>query len=350
MTFRERIHTFWQGEKPDKIPYAIYWGMWKRSNPEDPNWQKILAKGLGVCFNAITVTEKRKNVLWDEQYYTEDKRKYKRTTMKTPIGEIYQIHEGDWPRKYWIENEQDYKVMLYILRNTELLPNYEEYYRQEKIIKNEVGNNGVIRIPITRTPIQIILVNYLGLENFALHLYDYQEQIQELHKELLCKLKKRTEITADGPGKYLWCADNFSADTMGPAMYEKYLLSAYKEFVPILHQAGKIIGVHYDGRTKVCKDLIAQAPVDMIESLTPPPEGDMTIAECRQAWPNKLFWVNINVSQYQRPPRELKKYVHALIEQADADGKKIAFELSEDLPVNWRESVPVVLDALNETF
>jgi hypothetical protein len=37
------------------------------------------------------------------------------------------------------------------------------------------------------------------------------------------------------------------------------------------------------------------------------------------------------------------------VAEGATDGKRLAFEVSEQYPHNWKESMPVVLDALNET-
>jgi len=100
----------------------------------------------------------------------------------------------------------------------------------------------------------------------------------------------------------------------------------------MLQQAGKIVGTHYDGKLSSCRDLIANAPIDLIESLTPPPEGDMTLTECRTAWPDKLFWSNINVACYTLPRKELKAEVLGRVEEASPDGRRLAFEVSEQYP------------------
>jgi hypothetical protein len=135
----------------------------------------------------------------------------------------------------------------------------------------------------------------------------------------------------------------------GLKRYEEFLLPVYEECFSTLHQAGKIVGCHYDGRTASVKELIARAPIDLIESLTPPPEGDQTLAEARAVWPAKLFWSNINVSAYELPKKELQKLILERVEQAAPDGRRLAFEISEVLQDNWRESIPTVLEALQET-
>ena len=104
--------------------------------------------------------------------------------------------------------------------------------------------------------------------------------------------------------------------------------------------------VHYDGALNVIADEIARAPFHMIESLTEPPEGDMTYDQCRRAWPDKVFWANINVDLYSEPEQVLRK---AVLQKRHRAGKKaLAFEISEDLPANWQQSIPIVLATLKE--
>ena len=90
----------------------------------------------------------------------------------------------------------------------------------------------------------------------------------------------------------------------------------------------------------------AAARFHIIDSLTEPPEGDMMFDECRAAWPDKVLWANIHADAYYRPPQELREAVIAMRRRA---GKRaFAFEISEDLPTNWRTSVPIVLETLGE--
>ena len=74
----------------------------------------------------------------------------------------------------------------------------------------------------------------------------------------------------------------------------------------------------------------------------------MTLAEARAAWPDKLFWSNINLETYELPPERIRATVLSALQRAAPDGRRLAFEVSEDLPRNWRTSMPVVLQALQE--
>lgn len=342
---QERIEAFWAGEQPDQIPYTIYWNEWRHSK-DDPAWGPMFAAGLRVTYTATTVGTRLKDVVSERTTVEYDGKQFDRQIMRTPVGEIYRDSTTGWVQKYWLETAEDYRVLQYIVDNTELYPNYELYHK----LVAETAGHGIVCVGIgSRSPLQNILVDYVGLENFALHLYDFADEIESLYASMLRNMRKRVEIVAGGPGRYVGVLENFTAETMGPQRFAKYHMPVYQELFPMLQASGKIVGTHYDGRLESCKDLIAQAPTDLIESLTPPPEGDMTLAEARQAWPTKLFWSNLNVSLYQLPPDKLRAAVLERVQEAAPDGRRLAFEVSEHIPANWKESMPQVIAALNET-
>lgn len=344
MNVREQLEAFWSGERPDQIPYTIYQNEW-RHTADDPAWQPMFEQGLGVTWYVPTYDVTLHNVEIIDEHYVENGTQMHRQVQRTPVGEITAVWARGWHRKYFLETAEDYRVMAYIVERAEITPAYETYLACEAGLPPYA-----VVIPVVgRTPLQTILVDYAGLEKFGWHLFDYEEEVRGLYDALLHNFRRIVEITAAGPGRYVSNLENFTAETLGPRRYEEFLLPVYEECFAMLHQAGKIVGCHYDGRTASCREQIARAPIDLIESLTPPPEGDQTLAEARAVWPDKLFWSNINVSCYELSPEQLGALVLERVEQAAPDGRKLAFEISEQYPANWRESVPVVLDALKET-
>jgi hypothetical protein len=344
MNIRERLEAFWAGECPDEIPYTIYHTKWQDVKA-DPAWESMFARGLGVTFKDEPFKLAVRDLEADQRDSVEDGIHVRRIVWRTSVGEISATWANDWQQEYWLKTPADYRVMTHIVKNTQIAPNYEAFGAAAK----EVEPYGVTWSLLGRTPLQEMLVDYAGLENFGFHLFDYEAEVRQLYEALLVNFRRKVEIVAGGPGRFVSNLENFTAETLGPKRYEEFLLPVYEECFPILHQAGKIVGCHYDGQTASCKDLIARTPIDLIESLTPPPEGDQTLAECRAVWPDKLFWSNINVSAYELPRNELQKLVLERVEQAAPDGRRLAFEISEVLQENWRESIPTVLEALKET-
>lgn len=344
MTIHERLEAFFCGERPDEIPYTIYTTKWQDVK-DDPAWQPMFAQGLILTEKLYPFTLRVRNTEAIEKTYTENGRQVRQVVQRTPMGEISAQWVNNWQQKYWLETPEDYRVLTYIIAQTEIIPAYEAFRAREQ----EIAPFGIVWTMTGRTPLQEMLVDYAGLGNFGTHLFDYETEVRQLYAALLKLFRRKVEIVANGPGRFVSNLENFTSESLGPRRYRELLLPVYAECFPQLHDAGKIIGSHYDGRTASCKDLIARAPIDVIESLTPPPEGDQTLAECRAVWPDKLFWSNINLDVYELPKAELRRVLLERIAQAAPDGRRLAFEVSEDRPANWKESLPVVLDVLKET-
>lgn len=343
MTLRDDLTAFWAGERPDQIPYTCYYH--KLPQPLDhPALQQMFRDGLGAtCFIPTWEVTYRDVDIRDETTVAGGQ-ELRRQTWRTPIGEIYGTWVEGWQRKYFLETPDDYRVMTYIAQHTEIAPAYESFLAQEAALPWYA-----VAIPrMGRTPLQTILVDYTGLENFAWHLYEYEDEVRALYAALLAVFRRNVEIVAAGPGRYVNILENFTAETLGPRRYDEFLMPVYESCFGLLHDAGKIVGCHYDGKTASCKEQIARAPIDLIESLTPPPEGDQSLAEARAVWPDKLFWSNVNLGCYDLPAADLKRAILERIEQAAPDGRKLAFEISEQLPARWLESMPVILEALKE--
>jgi hypothetical protein len=342
---RERIEAFWSGERPDRIPFTIYlWLLQQYEVVDDPALGPMYEAGLLTTWGLNTFGSRAKNVEQGHDSWTEEGQKAERYTMRTPVGEITSTYREGWHAKYFLETAADYRVMQYVVEHTEIFPQHEAFAQAEQ----EHGEHCIVHAGLGRSPIQTVLVDYAGLENFGWHLAELEEEIEALCEALLRNLRAAAEITAEGPGRYVSVLENFTADTMGPARFRRYHLPVYEELFPLLQSAGKIVGTHFDGRLASCQEAIAGSPIDLLESLTPPPEGDLTLAQARAAWPDKLFWSNINLETYDLPPERIRATVLEAVRQAAPDGRRLAFEVSEDLPRRWRESMPVILAALQE--
>jgi len=341
---RERLEAFWAGQRPDRTPLTIYRMFTRTGRPEE--WAPLLAKGLiPTDFRPPCRREHTGGVERAVDEYDEGGRHWRRTALRTPVGEVFSLHADGWQQKYMLATPEDYRVMTYVAEHTRVVPAYEDY----RAHATAFAPAGVCMPAVGRTPIQTMLVDLAGLAAFSMHLYDFEDAVLTLHEALLDVCRRVVAIAAEGPGTMVEVLENFSVETLGPDRFARFHRPVYEELFGVLHQAGKIVATHFDGRLAACRELIADAPVDVIESLTPPPEGDMTLAGARQAWPEKLFWSNLNVGVWGLPPADLRGEVLRRAAEGSDDGRRLAFEISEDLPANWRQAIPVVLDALEET-
>jgi len=343
MNIRDRLEAFWSGERPDRIPFTSYESKLP-SDWSDPVIQQMFADGLGLLRFIPTWETRYDQVEVRDETHREAGQLVRRLLWRTPVGEVQASWTDGWQQKFFLETAEDYRVLNFVAQHTHITPAYASFRAQEANLPAHM-----IAVPrIGRTPLQTILVDYAGLANFAMHLADYSAEMLELYAAMRVNFNRLVQVVAGGPGRYINVIENFSAETLGPRRFKQFLLPVYEETFGWLHQAGKVVGCHYDGQIASVKHLVASSPIDLIESLTPPPEGDMTLAEARAAWPAKLFWSNINLGCFDLPPQALKREIWQRIQDGAPDGRRLAFEVSEDRPVRWRESMPVILEALNE--
>ncbi len=127
--------------------------------------------------------------------------------------------------------------------------------------------------------------------------------------------------------------ENFTSRHWDRIVYRDFLLPVYRECFPILEEAGKIVGVHYDGRIASCKDLVAQAPIDVIESFTTPPEGTCRLP--RRARQGRASGSGAtSTCPTTRSRRRTAAESPRCRSGGAAGGRELAFEVSEHLPQN----------------
>lgn len=149
---------------------------------------------------------------------------------------------------------------------------------------------------------------------------------------------------AQTPAQQIKLRENLSIETMGPKVYQRFLVPLYREILGILKESGKRIQVHYDGQLGVIADDIAALDIDGIDSFTEAPEGDMTLEQARARWPEKLLWAHPNLGWYSQSREELAAQIRRAARAAGPT--RFCFQISEDVPPEWQETVPVVLETL----
>jgi hypothetical protein len=339
MTQRDNLIAALDGQRPERIPYTIN----QEFVTDDPAWEALFAAGLCLIPYMHTVREEMTDVERVGEPVTWQGQAARRVTLRTSQGEISQIEVNGWVQEYYLKTPADYRVMTHIVRNTRLTLDPAGFAAAE----SQVGDRGLTLVGVGRSPMQTILVDYAGLEAFSYHLADEFTELFELAEALENQLLARCRLTAAGPGQFVSLLENFTAESWGAERFRQYHLPVYAKLLPIFAAAGKRVFPHCDGQIACVAPLLAETGFAGLESLTEPPEGDLTLAQVRSAFGDKVFWANINVGIYSLPPAELRRWVRERMQAAAPDDRGLAFEISEDLPSNWREAIPVVLETLN---
>ncbi len=347
MTPKETIFSVLERRNNSKIPLAAYSFLFPRGEAE----REIREKGCGIFqFERVYVSE-MKNVEICVKEGFESGQKFTFRRLSTPVGKVEEKilvdpgYDSQWVKEFLIKEPEDYKVFEYIVGNTIYYPNYEFFQRVEK----DLGEDGVLFANVDRSPFQKLLLELAGPERLLVDIYEREELVESLMGALTRKQEEIYRIVINSPASVVHNWDNVTEDLTSPRLFEKYCVPFYQKFGRLLRERGKLFVVHMDGKLKHLKDLIAQAPIDVIESFTlPDAGGNLTIKEAQEAWREKTIIANLPAYLSLEKEEFIRGYFANLMSQVDK--KRFMVCVSEDLPRDlWQRTLKIVADTLDKS-
>ena len=314
--------TVFKGGKADQVPLTIYDWILHAALPGQGNpFEKQRLTLIGV--EALFKDKYDDTVKIDRKETGSGKNREIITTIKTPAGEVIEhagfdpSYDSKWIKEHFIKSVDDYKVMQYFYEHTTTEADYEKFIESDK----KMGQRGIIVGGIHPTPLVWLMVEVMGTETWCEGVMLHTDEFDALHESLMRLFKKRVEIAADSTAEVIWYADNVTGDIVSPTVFNKYCKPAYDYGCGILKQAGKLTFAHYDGINKPLEKCIGSVDIDIIEAFTPPPMCDMTIAEARSAWPEKVISINFPGTLFGQPREVIEKYIYEYMEEGGDEGK-----------------------------
>ena len=350
MTPKERILRAMHKKKTDKIPWAAYPVLLPRGYVE----RKVRNKGCGFLIawppyqvdrSEVTVEEKE---IWDEN----NRAKLITRIYHTPLGivsEKVQIrldlspNKSQWITEYMIKSTSDYPIVKFIIENTSFHSDYDSFLEVQK----ELGDDGIVVAVAQKSPMQKMLYELMGVERFSIDAYENPKEFKKLAELIEWKDDEMYKIIANSPAELVIAGENLSGDVVSGRLFKEYSVPFYNKQARLLHEKGKVYGVHMDGRLNCIKDLIKETEIDLTESFTlPEGGGDLTLEEARELWKDKIIWANFPACLCHKNKEKIKEFVIQLSRKVTL-GDGFLLEISEDLPpVLWQKVLTVIADIL----
>jgi hypothetical protein len=337
-SIRESMDAAIAGEPVTSPVFAVYdWFVRNRHI----DWQSLFDLGLGQINHADLIRYQQPNVEILETRQEIDGVIRRDVRWITDIGELHEWYMGEWRQEYLIKEANDYRIMQRAWQATNVLPWNEPFLESQA----RLGDSGITLGQLDRTPFQKIQIDYAGLERFSIDIATQEPGLLGLI-EIMNPVKLREfETAVQSPARQIKLWENLTIDTMGPHLYRKYLVPLYNQIFAILEGSGKKLQVHYDGKLRVIAGDIQRLPFDGLDSVTPPPEGDLSTAEARQWWPDKFLWLHPSLTWYDLPLQNLLDNVRQMVKAAGSE--RFCLMISEELPPNWQTTVPAIIKLLN---
>ncbi len=337
MTRHERIMTATHKKRADKLPFLALWRHLQIGFAE----RECRNRGMGISWRRPPYITKMHGVKVSEAQAESSGGVVLRRTYSTPVGSVYldekrEPGSGKWiGLKSWrdvepwqidriIKGPEDYKVVKYMVENTEYIP----YYFPIEQAMDWLGDDGVVIDSLPHSPMQTLAIDYIGSEGgrFFIHHARYPDLVEDLYRAVSKSREPLYEIAVKSPAPITICGDHIDGVLVNPKLFQKYIMPEYEKEAKVLHEHGKLMAVHMDGRVGILKDLIAKTPIDIVEGLTSPPMGDLPIGEALSLWKDKVVWTGFPGSVLVLGLEAVKKHALNLLREVGS-GDRLVVEL-----------------------
>ena len=295
---RERILAVYRGETPDVVPYMLdlsHWFYHKHHLPwdlshtyEEPEYALIdYHKAVGAGFyvpNLAAFIEVRDAPDVETRVIKSADGQTITWEHETPLGTIRRARRWEeqtyaWGIPEWgVKTEADLKVLGYALAGRSYTPRWDRYQQWAEY----VGDGGVVYAVFAYSAMGYLLNYWLGIEGTVYAIADWHETVREVVDQINANNLACIDLLTESPAEIVILGDNFSSDIQPPSFFEEWSKAYYQEAIRRLHDAGKRVAVHIDGKLRGALAMIRDTGADCADAVTPTPMGDLTPEQCRK--------------------------------------------------------------------
>jgi hypothetical protein len=245
----------------------------------------------------------------------------------TPLGALQEVSTYGHCTEYPVKGPRDMRAMRFILDHTRFEFDMQAFRAAEKAF----GERGVVQEYLPRSPLQRLIINFMGLENTVYALNDYPNETHDLMRAIEACDDQVYEAVGESPMEIVNFGENVDASLDSPRLFSTYLAPYYRRRVDQLHRKGKFCHIHMDGVLRPLLPLIGETPFDGIEAATPLPQGDVTLEEIKEALGDKVLLDGIPAVCFlpDRPVEELEACARRVLELFSPN---LILGISDELP------------------
>lgn len=297
MTPKERILAALRGQAVDRTPWSPFLAYWWEAQGDEVTHQGQLRymeslgadpmlRGFGAAWRAEYP---------GVQIRTEEKSGWRHEIWETPVGNLTMGYRHSGSGNTWflvehpIQKIEDFKILNWIYEHAKVFADGEI----DKVWR-ETGERGLI-LPILgteyKTCFQSLVEKWVGTQNLVYFLMDEPEAVEDC-LEIMRSVSDRTvELSAScaAEGFIFW--EDSSTTNVSPAMFDKYTAPEIRTWGETLKRAGKLLVHHACGHLAHLLPLMAKLPIDAIESISPPPTGNIDIGPAFKMVPEHIAFI-----------------------------------------------------------
>jgi len=354
MSMRERMLAVVQGRMPDRVPFVQYSYL---AAFNDEIWALLGRENMGVLtWTELHQLETPHCRLDLEDNISINGKHGHRATLHTPEGDLHEerLYEPTYfttsAATHFVKQPEDYRILMAYFRDIEVHPEHESF----SACVDALREDGLPHAAVLRSPFQQLWVQWVDLQDLAIHLALYPDIMEEVFAAMRKVQRRVFEVACDAvrelPVPYVVVPDNITAPVIGETYFRAYCMPAYQELADMLADTGKDVPVyvHMDGDLKALWNAIGDSAVRGLDSMSPPPDNDTPVDEALARWPEMRLGINFPSSLHLTPPENVYAKTMELLEQGGRSGR-LQIQISENVPPGmWRQSFPAIARAIHD--
>jgi len=348
MTPYSRIKNVLDGNEIDRVPFTVYWFMLPRGEAE----RKLRNSGTTIVERVPLYHIEYHNIELISREYFEDGKRLLSKEYHTPVGIVSSLFTKEsrndtswWRTEYLIKKAKDYRVMEYIIDNMVYVPDFQAF----SLAVKRYGEDGYVMGNTEYSPMNRLVYDFIGMERFCFDLVDNQKKLISLYNLIRNKQNDMFKICAESPAKVINYGGNISQEVIGVERFEQYYLPCLNGFANLMHEHNKLASCHYDAKMSSLVELVGGSQTDIIEAFTPVPTGDLSLVDVREAWKDKVIWINFPSSVFVESEKRILCELHRILKDAGSD-IRFLIGITEDVPEDcWKNGFRIINTELNNS-
>ena len=295
MKSKQRLLSAIRGEPVDRIPWSPFLAYyWEHLPPETQKMGQFeylrqmgadpLLRGFHTLFQCTY-----KNCEIEEKLVGKESFR----TYRTPVGSLTERSVLSAKGNTWflvdhpVKTAEDFKILQYIHEHMVIEPDKARFEADYKLY----GDDALL-LPLLgvhcKTAFQSMVEHWAGTVDLTYALYDEPEVVEECLAVMQAKDDETLRISVDSRAEGFIFWEDSSTTNISPGFFEKYTKPEIDHWGDVVHQNNKLLIHHACGHLKDLLPLMGQSNIDAIESISPPPTGNVTLQEAAAILPKHI--------------------------------------------------------------
>jgi hypothetical protein len=326
MTAHERLTAALNGEPVDYLPFSPFLAYVWESMPKavrsegqlaflqhigaTPLWRGAPCPARAIPPDTLTVR-------------TTQRGRDTHVEIETPVGTLHQVKRRsamgntEFLIEHPLKTEEDFAIQLWIEEETRFEVDLGPV-RDHLAADGREGLSIGMLLPRGKSAFQSLVEHYVGTEELVYALADYPGTVEALWTAMVANNMKAAQFSMEtGFYSYYLTWEDSSTQNYSPRQYERYIGSEIRRWCMLLEGHGMHYIQHACGHLRHLLPLMQASGVVGVESISPPPTGNITIGEARAlTGPDFAIIGGIEPTQFLNlSPDALAPYVEQVIEE-----------------------------------